>query len=330
MSTEQPTVHSEAPKKRGVTELAARVAVAAVAIPLITWIVMVGGYAFFIFVEIIAGVALMEFYKLAERKGVYPNEVLGVAFGALVCMTFMHERIENDILSAYGLLGNPDVHFPSQFVSLVSIALLTVFVVLAVEVGRSRTNALLNTAVTVFGVFYISFFLGAFVGIRELFGPTFPSWRFDIPVSPDYTKLQLIDRWGGFLVMSILASIWVCDSAAYFVGKAIGKHKLLERVSPGKTWEGAIAGFIASIGAIILARHYFLPFIALRDAILIGVAVGSFGQLGDLAESLLKRDAGAKDSSHIIPGHGGAFDRFDSLLFVAPLVYLYVYILIAH
>jgi phosphatidate cytidylyltransferase len=329
--SDQLSVNASSPKKsRGFGDLAARVAVAAVAIPVITWIVMKGGYPFFIFMDVVAGVALWEFYRLAQLKGVFPNIVLGLIFGTLISLPFMHERLEYDILSPLGLVGKPEVHYPSQLVVLVSLTLLSVFTVLAVEVGRSRTNALLNTSVTIFGVFYISMFLSCFIGIRELFGPEFPSWQFAIPVVPDLTKAQIIDRWGGYLVMSILASIWVCDSAAYFFGRFFGRHKLLERVSPGKTWEGAIAGFIASVGAILAARYFFLPFIAFRDAIVIGLIVGVFGQLGDLAESLLKRDAGAKDSSHIIPGHGGAFDRFDSLLFVAPLVYLYVYIIIAH
>ena len=184
------------PATRGFTELAKRVLVAAVAIPLITWIVMVGGYAFFIFVEIVAAIALMEFYKLAERKGVYPNEYFGLFFGALICLPFIHERLEYDILSYLGLVGKPEVHFPSQLVVLITVTVLTVFAVLALEVGRSRTNALLNTAVTVFGVFYISLFLGCFIGIRELFGPDFPSWRFEIPVSPVYTKTQIVEQWG--------------------------------------------------------------------------------------------------------------------------------------
>lgn len=329
--TDQPIANIPAVKKsRGFGDLLARVLVAAVAIPVITWIVMKGGYAFYIFVEVVAGITLWEFYRLAKLKGVFPNVGLGLFFGALISLPFIHERLEFDILSPFGLVGKPEVHYPSQLMVLVSVTLLTAFAVLAAEVGRSRSNALLNTSVTIFGVFYISLFLGCFVGIRELFGPEFPSWQFAIPTSAELTKAQIIDRWGGYLVMSILASIWVCDSAAYFFGRFFGKHKLLERVSPGKTWEGAIAGFFASVGAILAARYYFLPFIAFRDAIVIGLIVGVFGQLGDLAESLLKRDAGAKDSSHIIPGHGGAFDRFDSLLFVAPLVYLYVYIIIAH
>jgi phosphatidate cytidylyltransferase len=131
-------------------------------------------------------------------------------------------------------------------------------------------------------------------------------------------------RWGGFTVIAVFASVWVCDSAAYFAGRAFGKHKLFERVSPQKTWEGAIAGFVTAILTFVLAAELFLPYMTLGNAIVCGGIVGSFGQIGDLVESLFKRDAGVKDSSSLVPGHGGVLDRFDSLLFISPLVFLYL------
>ncbi len=99
---------------------------------------------------------------------------------------------------------------------------------------------------------------------------------------------------------------------------------MFPRVSPKKSWEGAVAGFLFSVLFMIAARALIIDFLPLSDAIMIGLISGIFGQAGDLIESLLKRDAGVKDSSSIIPGHGGIFDRFDSLLFTAPLVYLYL------
>ncbi|MEP7219062.1 MAG: phosphatidate cytidylyltransferase, partial [Bacteroidota bacterium] len=119
-------------------------------------------------------------------------------------------------------------------------------------------------------------------------------------------------------------AIWTCDSFAYYAGRSFGKHKLFERVSPKKTWEGAVAGAIGGVAAMIGMQQWFLPYLTVGDAVVIGFIAGVFGQLGDLAESHMKRDAGVKDSSQIIPGHGGIFDRFDSLLFVAPLVYIYL------
>ncbi|CUS91747.1 phosphatidate cytidylyltransferase, partial [Candidatus Kryptonium thompsonii] len=128
---------------------------------------------------------------------------------------------------------------------------------------------------------------------------------------------------GGVFIISIFAIIWICDTAAYFVGKSLGKRKLYERVSPNKTVEGFIGGLIFAFLSSFIARYMVLDFLTIYDVVAIAIIVGVFGQLGDLVESLIKRDAGVKDSSNIIPGHGGVFDRFDSLIYVAPLVYLY-------
>ena len=125
-------------------------------------------------------------------------------------------------------------------------------------------------------------------------------------------------------MISIFAMIWICDSAAFHVGSALGKHKLFPRVSPQKSWEGAVAGLIAAILVALAAKYLVLTFLPVTSAIVLGAIVGTIGQLGDLTESLLKRDAGVKDSSTLIPGHGGVFDRFDSLLLVAPCAYLYL------
>ena len=112
------------------------------------------------------------------------------------------------------------------------------------------------------------------------------------------------------------------------MGTAFGKHKLFPRVSPNKSWEGAIAGFVFAIITMIAAKATVIDLLTLYDAVIIGIIVGIIGQMGDLVESLVKRDAGVKDSSAIIPGHGGIFDRFDSLLLTAPVVYLYLSIFV--
>ena len=122
------------------------------------------------------------------------------------------------------------------------------------------------------------------------------------------------------LIISIFAAIWICDSAAYYIGTAFGKHKLFVRVSPKKSWEGAIAGFVFAILAMIASKIIVLDFLSWNSTIGIGIIIGVLGQIGDLIESLFKRDSGVKDSSNLIPGHGGIFDRFDSLIFTAPLI----------
>jgi len=120
------------------------------------------------------------------------------------------------------------------------------------------------------------------------------------------------------------------DTAAYFVGKAIGRHKMAPSISPGKTWEGAVAGLV---GAVIVCYLFTLntPFrlpLSILEAVILGVVVSIFGQLGDLAESVLKRGSGVKDSGVIMPGHGGILDRLDSILFAGIAVYLFYMIVI--
>jgi phosphatidate cytidylyltransferase len=108
----------------------------------------------------------------------------------------------------------------------------------------------------------------------------------------------------------------------------LGRNRPWTRISPRKSVEGSIGGFAAAILAGLVARAWFAPFLSARDALLLGAMVGLFAQVGDLVESLLKRDAGHGDSSELIPGHGGILDRFDSLLFGAPAVYYYLLLVV--
>jgi phosphatidate cytidylyltransferase len=131
----------------------------------------------------------------------------------------------------------------------------------------------------------------------------------------------LDDGFAWLLLACVLA--WMSDTGAYFAGRALGRHKLYEKVSPKKTWEGAVGGVLAATaGAFALSRLYGPQVDAVHLAILAPVAA-AFGQVGDLAESLLKRSVGVKDSGKIMPGHGGLFDRVDALIFVGPVVLSY-------
>ncbi len=129
---------------------------------------------------------------------------------------------------------------------------------------------------------------------------------------------------GEDFLMMLLVIIWAGDSFAYFAGKSLGRHKLSPAVSPNKTWEGAVAGFVFGIVAAVLCKFAFIPEVQLVHAIGLGAVVGIAGQIGDLCESIVKRAANVKDSGGIIPGHGGMLDRVDSLLFGAPAMYYYL------
>lgn len=181
--------------------------------------------------------------------------------------------------------------------------LLFVIILLFIELFRNNNSAILNLSATLLGVFYIGFFVSSLIGIREMFS------------DPFYER-------GGYVIISTMAAIWICDSAAFFGGTAFGKHKLFRRVSPNKSLEGAMFGFVSAILTMILAKEIILDFLSFKLILLLGIVVGVFGQIGDLIESLIKRDARIKDSSGVIPGHGGMLDRFDSLFYSSPIIYL--------
>jgi phosphatidate cytidylyltransferase len=287
---------------------------------------MAGGFYFFAFVVVLSSIALVEYYSLARAKGAYPQTVTGIAMGILVSADFMFARFRDTILTILDRAGInlPMPSMPQFFLMLVMIFIPLLFMV---ELFRGKGSPFLNISATVFGTMYVSIFFGALIGVRELFVPSdFPLYiHFNVTgVSVSDEVAATVYRWGGLTVLVVFISIWMCDSAAYFTGRSFGRHKLFERVSPNKTWEGAIAGFAASVATFMVGRHLALPYLTMPQAIVCGSIIGLFGQVGDLVESLLKRDAGVKDSSNLIPGHGGVLDRFDSLMFVSPLLFLYL------
>jgi len=164
---------------------------------------------------------------------------------------------------------------------------------------RERALALMAE---VLGIFYFVLFLFPAIPIRYDFG---------VRIGMQWTLLLLVAVWAG-------------DTFALLAGKAFGKHLLASVLSPKKTYEGAVAGLLGGVAAAVAVRYLFLPDLPVRHVIIVSFLLGIFGQLGDLAESLLKRAAEIKDSSHLIPGHGGALDRMDSLLFAIPVLYFYL------
>lgn len=193
-----------------------------------------------------------------------------------------------------------------QIIDFQLLVLSEVIIIFLIELFRNKGSAVQNIGSTLVGLFYIGLFSSTIILIREIYSGS----------------LHYND--GGLLIISIFITLWVTDSAAYFLGSAFGKHKLFPRVSPNKSWEGAIAGFAFAIITMIVLQAFLLAFLNLTDTVVLGIIVGLFGQIGDLIESLIKRDAGVKDSSGIIPGHGGIFDRFDSLIFSSPFVFIYI------
>ncbi len=305
------------------SSLPQRIAVAAVAIPVIVWLTLQGGYWFFAFVAVISFLSLNEFYGLTIARGAKPQRRIGLAFGLILNLAFIYERAQVEVYNAFASMGIALSMFSMhQFVLVVVLAF--TLTVLLTELFRSEGSALVNAGATVSGVLFISLFFGTLIGLRELFPYGFPVHRFfPVGIAGD-PELAQIHRWGGWTVVMLLASIWICDTAAYFGGLTLGRHRLFERVSPKKSWEGSVFGFAGAVATWWVGRMMVVDYLTLSQALTIGALVGVFGQVGDLVESRFKRDAGVKDSSSFLPGHGGIYDRFDSLVFLAPIIYLYI------
>lgn len=131
------------------------------------------------------------------------------------------------------------------------------------------------------------------------------------------------DSYEAYIPLGFLILLWTNDTGAYLAGRSMGRRKLFERISPNKTWEGFIGGVLLAVVAAVILSHYF-GILPLWCWVGMALIVGIFGTLGDLVESMLKRNLGVKDSGNILPGHGGLLDRFDGLLMAAPFVYLFL------
>ncbi len=165
-------------------------------------------------------------------------------------------------------------------------------------------------------------------GFKRLIASLFTICFVTLPFST-VILLRNVAEWrtsyiGGLVIIYVMGGIWLADSGAYMFGRKFGKRKLCPNLSPNKTVEGLLGGFLFAITFGIVGAYVLGDFLNYYDRIAIGLIVGSMSVIGDLVESMLKRSAGVKDSGTFFPGHGGMFDRFDSLLFVFPSVYLYM------
>jgi phosphatidate cytidylyltransferase len=183
---------------------------------------------------------------------------------------------------------------------LVTILSFTVMAVLMLNLLRIRERApdMVPVGGVILGILYIPLLMSHFILIRRT-----PS--------------------GALWIFFILVLAFCGDIAAYYVGRALGKRKLLPQVSPGKTIEGTIGLVAGSITGCLLFRQFFFPLVPVEHAVILGLVGSVIGQLGDLSESALKRSAGVKDSGALLPGHGGILDRLDCLMFITPFVYYY-------
>jgi phosphatidate cytidylyltransferase len=320
-----------------------RVVTGALGIPIVLGAVWLGGWAFFLFMCLVISGAMLEFYWICEAKGARPHKALGVVFGLLLAVAFspalpllLSLFDPGPVTSTSTAAFVPDMFAAAnldhlvrteafQFLFVVGVIVLAVFATLIAEMRREVSGPIANNSATLTGIVYVGLFLSMLIGVREFFEPLWEGMIRSMQTGAStLVGLVSVPRYGAYMVIATLVTIWICDSAAYYVGRALGKHKMAPRISPKKTWEGGIGGAVFAVATMIGFKYWLLDFLSLGDAIVLGLIVGILGQVGDLAESHFKRDGGVKDSSQLIPGHGGVFDRFDSLMFVAPLVYLYL------
>jgi len=256
-----------------------------VGIPALLWIIWNGGLIFTIFITLVSLLALWEFYQLAIRHD-FGRPQIGTGFGLTL-----------GIMAIYGFY--PDL----QGVTLLAFSIMAFIAVILIELFRNQPDPTRNLGLTILGVIYIPVLLGSFIGLRE--------W--DSVHSSQLT-------------MGLFITVWVCDSFAYLFGKQWGTRKIMPRVSPNKSWVGTLSGVLGAFLTLALMKN--IQFLGgdfgWKDIIILTFITGVFGQLGDFSESLIKRDAGVKDSGRLLKGHGGVFDRFDSLLFAGPLAYAYL------
>ncbi len=293
-------------------ELTKRVIVAAIGIPIAFGLIYIGGYVFLLAIILLSNLVLWELYQITNTKNIQPNFYLGLIFNSA-------------FLALIFLLSTNPYEFRQLLFSLFLIVFIFPILVFLIQVFSKTSNTTANASVTIASAFWVSFSFASLIAIR-----LFPNFILllglaNIPISTTYKFLS--GEGTVWFFVAILVSIWICDSFAYFVGKAMGHHKLAPKISPNKTIEGAISGIAgASIGVLISDTIFGLQIPTYYILILTGI-VGIVGQAGDLAESKIKRDFNVKDSSNTLPGHGGFLDRFDSIMFVFPAVLISLLIL---
>jgi phosphatidate cytidylyltransferase len=271
-----------------------RVLTAAVALPILIASIVLPSYyreSHWLFVTITGlalGAGLFEFYSLTKKMELKADAAIAYLGAALLFVNFLFD----------GPAGGPDV-----LLATLAVFIIVVLVTQTFRFQKDFSKMLVGVGMTLFGPLYVAFLGGFLVSTRVGFE----------------NHLYLSTHLLGYFFLVLMGS----DTGAYFTGKAIGKHKLIPKISPGKTWEGLIGGFVAAAAFAALATFWFFPELPYQISIPLAIAMSAVGVLGDLAESAIKRGAGAKDAASILPGHGGFLDRLDSLLLNAPILYYF-------
>lgn len=272
-----------------------RVIVGVIGIPLIIISAVMGNVIFLVVCSVLAFFCMNEFYNLFEHPHIPPS-ILTKWFGGIS----IHKTV---FLLISALIV---VCFYFEYFNFVLILYFVMFIFLILSEVFKEEKHFEAIGTWLLSVVYIS----TPFGLLSLMDSS-----------------KMLDFYGANYAIICLVLVWVSDSFAFFGGKLFGKHKLAERISPKKTWEGSIIGFIFTMISGVVIWKFFYPGFTLFHWLSITFIVGVFAQIGDLFESNLKRSVKVKDSSNLIPGHGGALDRFDSILFAVPSLYIFLYLM---
>ncbi|MBO4752666.1 MAG: phosphatidate cytidylyltransferase [Bacteroidales bacterium] len=256
---------------------------------------LAGTLIFLAFLLFVACGCTFEFYRIAKMKGANPIEWLGYVVACLTIITFPYLDIV-DISKG----GTFDFLTVLGFVGVFVCFLLAMPLAAIIQLWRKSDSPFGDIGYTFLSVFYIALPLGL---------------------------MLFLHSYNPYVLMLVVALLWINDACAYMLGSMIGKHKMWPKHSPGKTWEGTVAGvaIATAIGACIVRfwPNVFGNMETWQGAML-GFVCGAIGTMGDLVESMLKRSVGLKDSGKILPGHGGFLDRFDSLLILMPFATIFI------
>lgn len=248
-----------------------------------------GDTGFTVLIAVFGVLAALEFYRMVTHNKAKPLTYFGI-----IWTTFFIISRNQELAAAFANRFQPNLLLPLLFCSAV---VLPIFFLM---VRRPKERAFTDWVWTIAGIMYIGWLLSHMVALREL--PGGQNW-----------------------VFFVLIITWISDTVAFFIGRRFGHHKLAPSVSPGKTWEGTVAGICgaAIVSLLFISNAYFRLPLAPWQVIVLAILTSTVGQLGDLVESMLKRTTGVKDAGHMMVGHGGVLDRFDSLIFAVVMVYYY-------
>lgn len=254
-----------------------------------------GSIYFLILIELGIFLGVYEFCEILKQRGLTPYKSLAIISSLILG------------LNAY---------FQSFLFTMVTITMLVIIIAVAELLRKNKEEAVFHLSGTVFGVIYVGWLLSHLILLMQM-----PE---ALKAISYYNIFDIKIKLGTSLALLPFALTFSNDSMAYFIGKKIGKHKFYPAVSPNKTWEGVIGGAIGAVIAAFIYQQLYAPYLSSFDCVVLGGGTAVVAPTGDLVESLLKRDANLKDAGRTIPGHGGFLDRFDSLLFTAPLIYYYL------